>query len=126
MILIMSMIITKPSIVSTSCSVIKLRRMEPKLVTADAVSLTSRQFPNFIGAVLTLNEEGVHAGACYGWTLQYSARTKCNGGCSSSSHSEALLELVKNLNCTSKSDMKTLLHPVHLQLSRKQILIHSL
>lgn len=48
--------------------------MDPKRAAADAISRIARKFPNFIGAVFALNKNGVHAGACHGWTFQYSLR----------------------------------------------------
>ncbi|KAK9665705.1 hypothetical protein RND81_14G129900 [Saponaria officinalis] len=48
--------------------------MHPKLAAEDAISRISRKFPNFIGAIFTVNKKGVHAGACHGWTFQYSVR----------------------------------------------------
>jgi N4-(beta-N-acetylglucosaminyl)-L-asparaginase len=40
----------------------------------DAISRIARKFPNFVGAVFAVNKKGVHAGACHGWTFQYSVR----------------------------------------------------
>ncbi|XP_020579230.1 probable isoaspartyl peptidase/L-asparaginase 3 isoform X2 [Phalaenopsis equestris] len=51
------------------------RGMEPKLAAADAISRIARKYPNFVGAIFALNKNGVHAGACHGWTFQYSVRT---------------------------------------------------
>ncbi|XP_074291126.1 putative isoaspartyl peptidase/L-asparaginase 3 isoform X1 [Silene latifolia] len=48
--------------------------MEPKLAAEDAISRISRKFPNFVGAIFAVNKDGVHAGACHGWTFQYSVR----------------------------------------------------
>ncbi|CAN1798801.1 Probable isoaspartyl peptidase/L-asparaginase 3, partial [Linum perenne] len=50
------------------------RGMEPKLAAEDAISRIARKFPDFIGAVFAVNKNGVHAGACHGWTFQYSVR----------------------------------------------------
>ncbi|KAI9162246.1 hypothetical protein LWI28_025321 [Acer negundo] len=48
--------------------------MEPKLAAKDAISRIARRFPDFVGAVVAVNKNGVHAGACHGWTFQYSVR----------------------------------------------------
>ncbi|CAI0449630.1 unnamed protein product, partial [Linum tenue] len=50
------------------------RGMEPKLAAEDAISRIARKFPDFVGAVFAVNTNGVHAGACHGWTFQYSVR----------------------------------------------------
>lgn len=49
--------------------------MEPKLAAKDAISRITRKYPDFIGAVFAVNKVGVHAGACHGWTFQYSVRS---------------------------------------------------
>lgn len=49
--------------------------MEPSLAAADAISRIARKYPDFVGAVFAVNKDGVHAGACHGWTFQYSVRT---------------------------------------------------
>ncbi|KAH0449005.1 hypothetical protein IEQ34_022805 [Dendrobium chrysotoxum] len=49
--------------------------MEPKIAAADAISRIARKYPDFVGAIFALNKNGVHAGACHGWTFQYSVRT---------------------------------------------------
>lgn len=46
--------------------------MEPKLAAQDAISRIARKYPDFVGAVVAVNKNGVHAGACHGWTFQYS------------------------------------------------------
>ncbi|KAK2653447.1 hypothetical protein Ddye_013303 [Dipteronia dyeriana] len=46
--------------------------MEPKHAAKDAISRIARRFPDFVGAVVAVNKNGVHAGACHGWTFQYS------------------------------------------------------
>ncbi|KAI0488264.1 hypothetical protein KFK09_028091 [Dendrobium nobile] len=51
------------------------RGMEPKIAAADAMSRIARKYPDFVGAIFALNKNGVHAGACHGWTFQYSVRT---------------------------------------------------
>lgn len=51
------------------------RGMEPKLAAKDAISRIARKFPDFVGAVFAIDRNGVHAGACYGWTFQYSVRS---------------------------------------------------
>jgi N4-(beta-N-acetylglucosaminyl)-L-asparaginase len=48
--------------------------MEPKCAAKDAMSRIARKYPNFIGAVFAVNKKGEHAGACHGWTFQYSVR----------------------------------------------------
>ncbi|XP_075664064.1 putative isoaspartyl peptidase/L-asparaginase 3 isoform X1 [Castanea sativa] len=49
--------------------------MEPKTAAKDAISRIARKFPDFVGAVFAINKNGVHAGACHGWTFQYSVRS---------------------------------------------------
>ncbi|BFG23118.1 hypothetical protein CerSpe_093920 [Prunus speciosa] len=49
--------------------------MEPNLAAKDAISRIARKFPDFVGAVFAINKKGVHAGACHGWTFQYSVRS---------------------------------------------------
>jgi len=49
--------------------------MEPKLAAKDAMARIARKFPDFLGAVVALNKKGEHAGACHGWTFQYSVRS---------------------------------------------------
>jgi len=48
--------------------------MDPGDAAKDAISRIARKYPDFIGAVFAVNKEGVHAGACHGWTFQYSVR----------------------------------------------------
>ena len=48
--------------------------MNPRDAAKDAISRIARKYPDFIGAVFAVNKEGVHAGACHGWTFQYSVR----------------------------------------------------
>ncbi|KAK4351173.1 hypothetical protein RND71_030486 [Anisodus tanguticus] len=48
--------------------------MEPKLAAKDAISRIARKYPDFIGALFAVNKSGIHAGACHGWTFQYSVR----------------------------------------------------
>ncbi|KAL6903384.1 hypothetical protein ACP4OV_004197 [Aristida adscensionis] len=50
------------------------RGMEPLDAAVDAISRISRKYPDFVGAVFAINKKGVHAGACHGWTFQYSVR----------------------------------------------------
>lgn len=50
--------------------------MDPKHAAVDAISRISRKYPNFVGAVFAVNKKGEHAGACHGWTFQYSVRTE--------------------------------------------------
>ncbi|KAL8102412.1 putative isoaspartyl peptidase/L-asparaginase 3 isoform X1 [Apium graveolens] len=49
--------------------------MEPRLAAKDAISRIARKFPDFVGAVFAVNKNGKHAGACYGWTFQYSVKS---------------------------------------------------
>ncbi|KAL3834663.1 hypothetical protein ACJIZ3_009399 [Penstemon smallii] len=49
--------------------------MEPKLAAKDAISRIARKYPDFVGAVFAVDKNGVHAGACHGWTFQYSVRS---------------------------------------------------
>lgn len=49
--------------------------MEPRVAAKDAISRIARKYPDFVGAVFAINRKGVHAGACHGWTFQYSVRT---------------------------------------------------
>ncbi|WVZ86635.1 hypothetical protein U9M48_033387 [Paspalum notatum var. saurae] len=50
------------------------RGMEPRDAAMDAISRIARKYPDFVGALFAVNNEGVHAGACHGWTFQYSVR----------------------------------------------------
>ncbi|KAK9291721.1 hypothetical protein L1049_019670 [Liquidambar formosana] len=49
--------------------------MEPKLAAQDAILRIARKFPDFVGAVFAVNKNGMHAGACHGWTFQYSVKS---------------------------------------------------
>ncbi|XP_022771631.1 probable isoaspartyl peptidase/L-asparaginase 3 isoform X3 [Durio zibethinus] len=49
--------------------------MEPKLAAKDAIARIARKYPDFMGAVFAISKNGVHAGACHGWTFQYSVRS---------------------------------------------------
>ncbi|PQQ21110.1 disease resistance protein RPS5-like [Prunus yedoensis var. nudiflora] len=49
--------------------------MEPNLAAKDAISRIARKFPDFLRVVFDINKKGVHAGACHGWTFQYSVRS---------------------------------------------------
>ncbi|GAA0148872.1 protease [Lithospermum erythrorhizon] len=49
--------------------------MEPQLAAKDAISRISRKYPDFVGAIFAVNKNGIHAGACHGWTFQYSVRS---------------------------------------------------
>ncbi|XP_021687013.2 probable isoaspartyl peptidase/L-asparaginase 3 isoform X2 [Hevea brasiliensis] len=49
--------------------------VEPRIAAKDAISRIARKFPDFVGAVFAVNKSGVHAGACHGWTFQYSVRS---------------------------------------------------
>ncbi|KZV29648.1 putative isoaspartyl peptidase/L-asparaginase 3 [Dorcoceras hygrometricum] len=49
--------------------------MEPKLAAQDAIARIARKYPDFVGAVFAVNKSGAHAGACHGWTFQYSVRS---------------------------------------------------
>ena len=48
--------------------------MDPRDAAKDAISRIAHKYPDFIGAVFAVNKEGEHAGACHGWTFQYSVR----------------------------------------------------
>ncbi|KAK2994676.1 hypothetical protein RJ640_026155 [Escallonia rubra] len=48
--------------------------MEPKQAARDAIQRIARKYPGFVGAVFAVDKNGVHAGACHGWTFQYSVR----------------------------------------------------
>ncbi|PPS07476.1 hypothetical protein GOBAR_AA13176 [Gossypium barbadense] len=63
--------------ISGSYQVVESMRqgMEPELAAKDAISRIARKFPDFMGAVVAINKDGVHAGACHGWTFQYSVRS---------------------------------------------------
>ena len=49
--------------------------MEPELAAKEAILRIARKYPNFVGVVFAINEQGLHAGACHGWTFQYSVRS---------------------------------------------------
>ncbi|KAD7480359.1 hypothetical protein E3N88_03495 [Mikania micrantha] len=49
--------------------------MEPRHAAKDAISRIAKRYPNFVGAVFAVDKNGMHAGACYGWTFQYSVRS---------------------------------------------------
>lgn len=49
--------------------------MGPELAAKDAISRIARKFPDFVGAVVAINKNGEHAGACHGWTFKYSVRS---------------------------------------------------
>lgn len=49
--------------------------MMPKDAAKDAISRIARKFPDFVGAIFAVNKNGTHAGACHGWTFQYSVRS---------------------------------------------------
>ncbi|XP_027104009.1 probable isoaspartyl peptidase/L-asparaginase 3 isoform X2 [Coffea arabica] len=50
------------------------RGMQPELAAKDAISRIANKYPDFTGAVFAVNKDGAHAGACHGWTFQYSVR----------------------------------------------------
>ncbi|KAL5214358.1 hypothetical protein ABZP36_003510 [Zizania latifolia] len=50
------------------------RGMEPQDAAMDAILRIALKYPDFVGAVFAINKKGVHAGACNGWTFQYSVR----------------------------------------------------
>ncbi|XP_042504470.1 probable isoaspartyl peptidase/L-asparaginase 3 [Macadamia integrifolia] len=45
---------------------------KPKLAAKDAMSRFAKKYPDFVGAVFAVDKNGLHAGACHGWTFQYS------------------------------------------------------
>lgn len=49
--------------------------MNPEHAAVDALSRIKRKYPDFVGAVFAVNVKGIHAGACHGWTFQYSVRS---------------------------------------------------
>lgn len=49
--------------------------MEPKLAAEDAIARIARKYPHFVGGVFAVDKNGIHAGACHGWTFQYSVRS---------------------------------------------------
>ncbi|XP_052174408.1 probable isoaspartyl peptidase/L-asparaginase 3 isoform X2 [Diospyros lotus] len=49
--------------------------MEPGLAAKDAILRIARKYPDFVGAIFAVNRYGKHAGACHGWTFQYSVRS---------------------------------------------------
>ncbi|KAJ0970657.1 hypothetical protein J5N97_018616 [Dioscorea zingiberensis] len=51
------------------------RGLEPQHAAIDAISRIACKYPDFVGAVFALRKDGIHAGACHGWTFQYSVRT---------------------------------------------------
>lgn len=46
----------------------------PKDAARDAIARIKRKFPLFVGAVFAVDRNGIHAGACNGWTFQYTVR----------------------------------------------------
>ncbi|MCO5597572.1 hypothetical protein L7F22_051651 [Adiantum nelumboides] len=49
--------------------------LSPGEAAENAISRVRRKYPAFIGAIVALNMQGEHGGACHGWTFQYSVRT---------------------------------------------------
>ncbi|KAL8192808.1 hypothetical protein R6Q57_027256 [Mikania cordata] len=49
--------------------------MEPRHAAKDAISRIAKRYPSFVGAVFAVDKNGTHAGACYGWTFQYSVKS---------------------------------------------------
>ncbi|XP_076897315.1 putative isoaspartyl peptidase/L-asparaginase 3 isoform X1 [Bidens hawaiensis] len=49
--------------------------MAPSVAAKDAISRIARKYPTFVGAIFAVDKNGTHAGACYGWTFQYSVRS---------------------------------------------------
>lgn len=49
--------------------------VKPKKAAEDAILRIARKYPDFVGAVFALYKNGEHAGACHGWTFQYSVRS---------------------------------------------------
>ncbi|EFH38796.1 predicted protein, partial [Arabidopsis lyrata subsp. lyrata] len=48
--------------------------MKPEEAAKDAISRIARKFPDFVGAVVAVDKNGSHSGACHGWTFQYSVQ----------------------------------------------------
>lgn len=46
----------------------------PQAAAEDAVRRIVKYHPNYVGALFAIDKEGNHAGACHGWTFQYSIR----------------------------------------------------
>lgn len=47
------------------------RGLGPKQAAEDAVLRIVKHYPKYIGAVFAVDKNGNHAGACHGWTFQY-------------------------------------------------------
>ena len=45
--------------------------LSPKQAAEDAILRIVRHYPKYIGAVFAVDKNGNHAGACHGWTFQY-------------------------------------------------------
>ncbi|XP_051122809.1 probable isoaspartyl peptidase/L-asparaginase 3 [Andrographis paniculata] len=48
--------------------------ISPKRAAQNAIDAIAAHYPNFVGAVFAVDKDGNHAGACYGWTFQYSVK----------------------------------------------------
>ena len=44
----------------------------PQTAAEDAVRRIVQYYPDYVGALFAIDKEGNHAGACHGWTFQYS------------------------------------------------------
>lgn len=44
----------------------------PQAAAEDAVRRIVRYYPKYVGALFAIDKAGNHAGACHGWTFQYS------------------------------------------------------
>ena len=64
---------------STCCSyqVVESMRQgkDPEHAAIDAMARIARKYPKFVGAVFAVNRNGTHAGACHGWTFQYTVKS---------------------------------------------------
>ena len=47
------------------------RGLSPKQAAEDAILRVVKHYPKYIGAVIAVDKKGNHAGACHGWTFQY-------------------------------------------------------
>lgn len=46
----------------------------PQKAADDAIRRIVKYYPNYVGALFAIGKAGNHAGACHGWTFQYSIR----------------------------------------------------
>ena len=48
--------------------------MRPKQAAESALRRIVKHYPAYIGALVTVNRRGEHAGAAYGWQFEYAVR----------------------------------------------------